>query len=611
MRIGREEREDLVAQLDSILRRSEDIKAQFQNEIEKVHPNYERSIENLLDYISLRSEDFSDLQNRLASIGLSSLGRAESHVRHNLLAVRDILTQTGGPDNMTEDLSYEESKQLLDFNSAQLLGSLPEERSTRIMVSLPTEASTNYELVKRLIEAGMECARINCAHDNENIWAKMISNIKKATKETGRPCKILMDIAGPKIRTGPLEQGPKVVQFKPPVDGFGTVTGPLTVQLLPSKNFKFDKTKPTIPVDSTFLDVLKEGSKITFKDRRGKKRSFKIVEKVSDGWNVHLFKNSYIETGTILKYHKSKSEQVKAVVGELPSKEVPIILKKGDILVLHKRKVNGSTAHYDSNGKVTSPAHISCTDPRVIDQVKVGESILLDDGKIEGKIVSVNNDEAHIEITYASVEGTKLKSDKGINLPESSLDITGLTAKDLEDIKFVAKNADIVNMSFVNSPDDIFALHRALESHDALNLGIMIKIETKRGFDNLPLLLLAAMQTYPIGVMIARGDLGVEVGWKRLAELQEEMLWICEAAHIPVVWATQVLENLAQNGVPSRAEITDAAMGQRAECVMLNKGPFIVEAVTMLRDILKTMDRHQYKKSPKLGMLNVSELLKE
>jgi pyruvate kinase len=107
----------------------------------------------------------------------------------------------------------------------------------------------------------------------------------------------------------------------------------------------------------------------------------------------------------------------------------------------------------------------------------------------------------------------------------------------------------------------------------------------------------------PAGVMIARGDLAVECGFERLAELQEEMLWVCEAAHMPVVWATQVLENLAKTGRPSRAEITDAAMGVRADCVMLNKGPHILEAMHMLDDILRRMQDHQSKKRSLLRAL--------
>jgi pyruvate kinase len=88
----------------------------------------------------------------------------------------------------------------------------------------------------------------------------------------------------------------------------------------------------------------------------------------------------------------------------------------------------------------------------------------------------------------------------------------------------------------------------------------------------------------------------VECGFERLAEVQEEILWICEAAHIPVVWATQVLESLAKQGQPSRAEITDAAMSERAECVMLNKGPHVLEAVDLLERILRRMEAHQHKK---------------
>jgi len=105
--------------------------------------------------------------------------------------------------------------------------------------------------------------------------------------------------------------------------------------------------------------------------------------------------------------------------------------------------------------------------------------------------------------------------------------------------------------------------------------------------------------------MIARGDLAVEIGYQRLAEIQEEILWLCEAAHVPVIWATQVLENLAKKGIPTRAEITDAAMAERAECVMLNKGDYIQEAVTILDDVLHRMEAHQSKKSPRLRALHL------
>jgi pyruvate kinase len=183
------------------------------------------------------------------------------------------------------------------------------------------------------------------------------------------------------------------------------------------------------------------------------------------------------------------------------------------------------------------------------------------------------------------------------------LRIASLTPKDLEDLSVVAEHADIVGMSFVREAADIEALQAHLSRLGRSDIGILLKIETRKAFDNLPDLVLAAMHRAAAGVMIARGDLAVECGYERTAEVQEEILWVCEAAHMPVVWATQVLETLAKTGLPSRAEITDAAMGQRAECVMLNKGPYLCDAVGALNDILQRMQNHQTKKSALLRKL--------
>ena len=116
-------------------------------------------------------------------------------------------------------------------------------------------------------------------------------------------------------------------------------------------------------------------------------------------------------------------------------------------------------------------------------------------------------------------------------------------------------------------------------------------------------MLLAVMRSPNAGIMIARGDLAIECGYERLAEVQVEILWISEAAHLPVIWATQVLETLARTGTPSRSEITDAAMGQRAECIMLNKGPYVIDAIRLLDGILERMQSHQSKKRSLLRQL--------
>jgi hypothetical protein len=111
---------------------------------------------------------------------------------------------------------------------------------------------------------------------------------------------------------------------------------------------------------------------------------------------------------------------------------------------------------------------------------------------------------------------------------------------------------------------------------------------------------------HPVGLMIARGDLAVELSFERLAEMQEELLWFGEACHLPVIWATQVLDTVAHSGVPTRAEVTDAAMSMRAECVMLNKGPHIATATRMLSDIIRRMEAHQYKKRSLYRRLSVA-----
>jgi pyruvate kinase len=238
--------------------------------------------------------------------------------------------------------------------------------------------------------------------------------------------------------------------------------------------------------------------------------------------------------------------------------------------------------------------------------VQAGESIWFDDGKIGGVIQAVTQDHLVIQITQARPRGDKLRADKGINLPDSALRLPALTPKDTEDVAFIATHADLVGYSFVRTAADVVALQTHLAALGAPELGMVLKIETRQAFEQLPELLFAAMRSPAVGVMIARGDLAIECGYERLAEVQEEMLWICEAAHLPVIWATQVLESLAKVGAPSRAEITDAAMGERAECVMLNKGPHVVAAVRSLADILQRMQAHQSKKTPRLRPLRLA-----
>lgn len=251
---------------------------------------------------------------------------------------------------------------------------------------------------------------------------------------------------------------------------------------------------------------------------------------------------------------------------------------------------------------------IGCTLPEIVAHVEPGQRMLYDDGKLEAKVLENDRGLVLFEVVRTSKAEIKLKELKTLNFPESELTLPSLTEKDLSDLDFVAKHADLVGLSFVRSAKDVEAVQAELQKRGASQLGLLLKIETTRGFSELGTLLLTAMQSERVGVMVARGDMAVELGFVRLAEAQEEVLWLGEAALVPVVWATQVLESLTKNGIPSRAEVTDAAMSDRAECVMLNRGEHVAEAVTFLDDVLKRMQAHQDKKRSLLRRLEISEL---
>ena len=152
-------------------------------------------------------------------------------------------------------------------------------------------------------------------------------------------------------------------------------------------------------------------------------------------------------------------------VGELIPKEQFITLHTGDLLILTREDKPGESAVYSRKGKLSKPAHISCTLKEVFDDVSVNDPIFFDDGKIEGKIEEKNANDLKIRILYAKGRGSKLKADKGINLPISQLNVNGLTKKDKKDLEFVAQNADVVNFSFVNRPEDVLELYKELDKY--------------------------------------------------------------------------------------------------------------------------------------------------
>ncbi|MEZ5356773.1 MAG: pyruvate kinase [Bryobacteraceae bacterium] len=580
-----------------------------------VEPDHRAGARNLLHYVALRRHDIRQLQTDLAELGLSSLGRTESHVRASVATVMRVLThlaaghQTPLPaQHLGDGPSLHEGRRTLDRNTEALLGPAPEGRRVRIMVTMPPQAADNDTLVRDLLASGMNCMRINCAHDSPADWARMIAHLRRAEEDTGARCKVQMDLAGPKLRTGPIAPGPAVARFRPERDEFGRAVKPARVWLTP-----LDAPEPppgeaqcTLPFCDSWLRLLEAGSIVRFTDSRGARREIRIAERVGASCWGEAVKTAYVAPGMEFHLMRPGRRSSAGELGPLPLRSRTILLRRGEELILTRTLDPGHPATRDAPGKVVEPARIGVSLPEFFDSVRPGEPVWFDDGKIGGVLTKVNAETAVVRITHARAEGEKLAAEKGINIPETDLRVPSLTEDDLRVLPFVANHADIAGLSFVRSPGDVIRMRQELALLGCPNLSLMLKIETRHGFENLPPILLEAMRGPAVGLMIARGDLAVECGFERLAEVQEEILWIAESAFVPVVWATQVLETLARTGLPSRSEITDAAMGERAECVMLNKGPYIVEAVKMLDNILRRMETHQEKKTARLRQLHVA-----
>ncbi|WP_342387600.1 pyruvate kinase [Salinicoccus bachuensis] len=454
---------------------------------------YRNSARNLAYYMAFRKKDMRELQEKLIPWGVSSLGRLEADVLGTLNAVTRTLgyiadEDVGEVDYRSSD-SFLERNLALRRNSDNIFGPPRNGRDTRILVTMPTAAGSDYELVRTLITSGMNMARINCAHDDEETWSGMIGNIREAEEQTGLDCRILMDISGPKIRT---------------------------------KHLLTSMRNPKLGVGERFL--------------------------LSGAESMTLPKDVEIALNTSV--------------------------------------------------------------PEVIEKMEPGQKIKIDDGHIEAEAVEKTDSGIICEVERTVKEGgVKVKTEKGINLPDLDFKLPVLTKKDLKDLDFATRHADAIAFSFIKDTEDIDLIEEALAERlpeDRKDTPSIAKIETPEGIRNLPDIIQRAAGARPFGVMLARGDLAVEIGYERLSEIQEELLWICEAAHVPVVWATQVVESLVKTGIPTRSEISDVVAGSRSECIMLNKGEYIADGVQVVSEILEKFEDHHYKKTAMLRALGIA-----
>jgi pyruvate kinase len=592
-----------IASLEALVARARELEHRSARLLDRVAPEHRAGAANLVHYVAFRERDLRLEQDALSAYGLSSLGRAEGHVLPTLRAVIEAGRRLLGGDAPAHGAAdaVEASRRILSANVARTLGPERDAGRVRIMVTMPSEAATDAGLIRELSAAGMDVMRINCAHDDEQAWGAMMAH-----RLAAGPALTLMDLAGPKLRTGPIEPGPMVLRLTPARDALGRVVAPARLRLVTgdvpalAPHETPDGTPLCARAAEAFIRQARVGDIVRLRDARGSSRVLRVAHAAHDEIVLESRRTVYLTPSIVLSLAAARGADPRATttLSAISGRPGGILLRAGDLLDITRSLEPGLPA------SALRPARVGCTLPELFSCVRVGQPIWFDDGKVGTQVVSVGPEAVRVRVTHAPPEGAVLRADKGINVPETVLTTPALTDKDRRDLAFALDRADLVGLSFARTREDIEALQEAIGTR--AGPGIVLKVETVQAFDNLPELLLTLMRSPTVGVMIARGDLAVEIGYERLAEVQEEILWMCEAARLPVIWATQVLERLAKKGQPTRAEVTDAAMGVRADAVMLNKGPYIVQAVRTLRDILNRMESHQRKKTPTLRALSVA-----
>ncbi|HVU01376.1 MAG TPA: pyruvate kinase [Polyangiaceae bacterium] len=560
--------------------------------IDAVLPHHRASAENLAHYLGLRHQDVRALQRDLASVGLSSLGRCEGHVKDTLVRLRAWLAGDGD-QALAEPpaglLGSAQAESLLHRNTRALFGPCAEGRHVYILVTAPDAVEATPEWADRILAAGADLLRINGAHGTEAEWAKVASTFRERARACGRTVRIFLDLPGPKLRVAVPRLEKAVLHVPRDKDRLGRTLSPSCLRLVAEW-----RGAAELPVGQ-LLPQLRPGDTLHLRDAGGRKRVLVVQEVEADGASAVCDRSLYLTAGLRLTWRRSGETLGEAAIGSIPPVPGELRIGVGDTFLLRDGTPGPDAA---------MPALV-LEGPELLSQVLSGERVLLDDGKVVAIAEERRTDGIVCRVRNATKSPARIRSGKGISFPDSHFAAGKLGVQDEAALAAAFRFADGVEVSFVNTEEDVALIGGRIAESGRQGFGMVLKLETRGAMKNLPAILFEAMKHHPVGLMIARGDLATELSFERLAEMQEELLWFGEACHLPVVWATQVLDSLAHLGIPTRAEVTDAAMAMRAECVMLNKGPFAAEAVRMLDDIIRKMEAHQFKKRSLLRKLAV------
>jgi pyruvate kinase len=550
-------------------------------QIDAVPAAHRASALNLAHYVGLRKKDLRRLQLELGALALSSLGRSEGHVSDTLARLARWLGEPAAAAGAEPALDWAAAEKLLHDNTRALFGPKPRDRHVYVMVTAAEAAEATPEWADAILRAGADVLRINAAHGTPEEWQAVIATARARAAELERGLRVYVDLAGPKLRGEIRRMEAGVLHLPRRKSRSGRTLGPTRVTLVARY-----EGGAQIPVPRGWLTRLHPGDVLEMTDAGGRERELVVRDTSPGGVIAECHRSLYVSGGLPIAWKRGKKAMKRGRIGRYPRRPASLELAQGSVFL-----VNGT----GRAAKSGLPA-IACPEPRLLAKVRPGERLVLDDGRIVALVEACTREGLRCRVRETTKPRVRLRTGKGLAFPDSRLPPGRLGKEDLRVLEFALAHADGVEVSFVNTPADVRQVGERVRAAGRPAFGMILKLETREAMRNLPEILFEALRYRPVGIMIARGDLAVALSYERLAEMQEELLWFGEACHLPVVWATQVLDSLTHGGVPTRAEVTDAAMSMRAECVMLNRGPHVAEAVKMLVNIIRKMEAHQYKK---------------
>ena len=355
-----QEIDSIISQLQPIRLEVLQAEQHFREELDHVHLANLQSARNLVHYMSLRRHDIRELQEDLGRLALSSLGRLESHVTATLDALLALLYRIAGKEwhgRAIEETfaEFDSGSVLLEKHTAESLGEAPAGRNVRIMVTMPSEAADDPYLVRDFLDRGMNIMRINCAHDSAEEWLRMVENLRAAQKETAKPCKIGFDLAGPKLRTGPVCPNPGIIRWKPERNELGQVTTSAFITFYTGSHSSEGETIP-IPVKGSLFRYAQAGDVVELTDTRGRERTLHVVEVKGSSCLCINDRTGYVVQGTKLGLLRGKELLCKDEVGILPEVEDSLSLSADDDLIVTPVEVPGKAAEYNDDEVVYQPA---------------------------------------------------------------------------------------------------------------------------------------------------------------------------------------------------------------------------------------------------------------